>query len=638
MQTRRSDRQSRTSTQSTATIANLSPIARPTPISILGDSHVFALSDRVYRAPWGELFAFRSLYCPGLRTREFMRADGVLDDRVRLALQVGRVLMFNGAAMEAAHHAASPHWREITRLDDRLGVEPAVAVSSASIDVIEVANGIAETDVALPQPILDDPRTPDVCRTTAPGALAADEAQRRFAAPLEPLRAGLRILRAHGLSRLAVLGLPPISLDDGLCDAGYVSAGFSLVRRASRLAFRYKTMLLMNAALERLCGEEGVPFIDRWTALTTNGLVRPGVLRDFVHVSEKAAGHLAAQLIDVLGAPPAPQPADDPDDPAERTARSYFALFGGRKLEDAALASLHALAAVGPGVRVLDIGCGRGELARAAASAGADVTVVDPSADAIAVARETVGDLPVRFVCGAASAFRDAGRFDVAIASSELEATADNARLRLFENVAAMLRPSGSFVIRARAERDEDRAAALRWELAGPFEYVLAWAGTRDDPRGALARRLTAAELRESTDAFAIASHEPIDIGRVLERVTMNAVEASVALSLLRSPRQVGAGEAFVAHVTLHNGGAETLRSFEPNPVRLAYAWLDADGVATDAGRARIEPPAEPGATREYALAVVAPLQRGSRGLRVTVVQETVQWFDAAAEAIVDVI
>ncbi|MFG1398045.1 class I SAM-dependent methyltransferase [Roseixanthobacter pseudopolyaromaticivorans] len=42
------------------------------------------------------------------------------------------------------------------------------------------------------------------------------------------------------------------------------------------------------------------------------------------------------------------------------------------------------------GLKVLDVGCGTGALARALSARGAEVTGIDPQADAIAVARQTV--------------------------------------------------------------------------------------------------------------------------------------------------------------------------------------------------------------------------------------------------------
>jgi len=67
------------------------PMPRPTPIYMLGDSHIFALSDRLFRTSWGELVEFRALYCRDLRTRDFVRPGGALDPRIQEALRVARI-------------------------------------------------------------------------------------------------------------------------------------------------------------------------------------------------------------------------------------------------------------------------------------------------------------------------------------------------------------------------------------------------------------------------------------------------------------------------------------------------------------------------------------------------------------------
>jgi ubiquinone/menaquinone biosynthesis C-methylase UbiE len=50
--------------------------------------------------------------------------------------------------------------------------------------------------------------------------------------------------------------------------------------------------------------------------------------------------------------------------------------------------------APGPGVRVLDAGCGRGEVLYACASAGAEVAGIDYSQDAVEITRETLAEFP----------------------------------------------------------------------------------------------------------------------------------------------------------------------------------------------------------------------------------------------------
>ena len=66
-----------------------------------------------------------------------------------------------------------------------------------------------------------------------------------------------------------------------------------------------------------------------------------------------------------------------------------FVSSGGQRLRPRLARSL-ALASLGPGVHLLDLGCGRGEVAVHAALRGARVTAVDYSADCVRLTREAV--------------------------------------------------------------------------------------------------------------------------------------------------------------------------------------------------------------------------------------------------------
>jgi len=214
---------------------------------MLGDSHIFALSDRLFRTSWGEMVEFRALYCRSLRTCDFVRPDGALDERIQEALRVARIgpkrWILTEDALGHRSSIGTGDWPGVRALEDRT-TDPALVIATGGQDFGEVAFEITESDLELPLEIRTDPGTPEVCRTTAPGALPAQEAERRFAEPLEPLRAVLRMFRASGLTRVAVLGHPPMSLDEDDCDRNYRTAGFPPAPRSSMLAWRYKTLLL----------------------------------------------------------------------------------------------------------------------------------------------------------------------------------------------------------------------------------------------------------------------------------------------------------------------------------------------------------------------------------------------------------
>ncbi|MEA2720187.1 MAG: hypothetical protein QOJ39_2051 [Candidatus Eremiobacteraeota bacterium] len=634
-------------------MSTLGSPANPLPVYALGDSNVSTFADRVYRAPSGTSYLFRALYCPGLRARDFAAPGGGLGPRITAALAAERLLVSHGATLEPAHATTSTHWAWVRDLEGRAASPPPLAIAAGIIDLHEVSVGIAEPDIELPNVLRADPATPPVCLPTAAGALPAADAVRRYADVLEPLRTGLRALRALGFTRLGVLGLPPVTLDDAYADRAAAGAGFAIVPRPFPTAFRYKGLLIANMVFARLSREENVTFVDRWAAFTgADGLVAPGVLRDFIHLTPEATTRSAAALVAEVvekdrrivadAARDAGDPADVPetedagDAPAFQTA-----------LTDVHLAAVHALAAASPGDRVLHVGRGHADLPYALAANGAHVTATAYGPQAAAYVHPRVR------LAEPGAAFGDAP-YDVAITSGVDELAPGEAD-GLYRALAGALRPSGLLIVHpartpwaartggAETPLPHASPGRLRRELRAAFPHVLVWLGEGDDVRGSLARPFTTAAARSATDVFAVASHQPLDASALLARITtepLDADESQVRLTDAYAPRRVVRGQRFVAEVTLHNGGDAPLSSFGPNPVQFAAVWLDGEHrpVDGDGARALVAPAARPCETGRYAVQVTAPDAPGRYTLRLTLVQEFVRWYSTAADLVVAVL
>lgn len=117
---------------------------------------------------------------------------------------------------------------------------------------------------------------------------------------------------------------------------------------------------------------------------------------------------------------------------------------------EASVAWIVARFGVGPGTRVLDLGCGPGLYANRLAAAGARVTGVDWSVSSLAHARteaERAG-LPVRYEAADYLAWETAERFDLALLIfCDLCALAPGERARLLRKVRGWLAPGGAFLL-----------------------------------------------------------------------------------------------------------------------------------------------------------------------------------------------
>ena len=113
------------------------------------------------------------------------------------------------------------------------------------------------------------------------------------------------------------------------------------------------------------------------------------------------------------------------------------------------------LLGVGPGIRLLDAGCGRGEVLRAAAAAGAEVAGADYSRDAVDVARETlsgVSGADIRRADVAELPWPDAS-FDRILFGDVIEHLDPEHGRRALRELHRVLRPGGRLLVHTAPNR-----------------------------------------------------------------------------------------------------------------------------------------------------------------------------------------
>jgi SAM-dependent methyltransferase len=367
-----------------------------------------------------------------------------------------------------------------------------------------------------------------------------------------------------------------------------------------------------------------------------------------------------------------------------------FLQHQGRRLEDPRLRSVAAIATIVPRGRVLDLGCGRGELAYFLAQRGYEVTAVDYSEDAIALAQSVFATAPeeikqrVTFCCASVvTATFVANHYDLAIASDLIEHLAPDEVEQLYANVQQWLKPTGRFVLHtfpnlwhyrydyARRRRtaaklgawlpldprtayerlmhiNEQSPAVMKRQLKRVFSSVSLWFGDVGQPGGSLVRAYSRRELAAAPSLYAIASASSIDLKQLQTRLWMKPVRfwwRKLKLDLLETPTIAAPDATFEIQVQLTNHSRHTLSSYGPQPMHFAYRWLDPDSrqpIVAEGQRTAIFPPL-PGqpieqtpdklgyAAMRCSVQVQAPSQSGRALLRITLVQEGVQWLDRRA-------
>ena len=350
---------------------------------------------------------------------------------------------------------------------------------------------------------------------------------------------------------------------------------------------------------------------------------------------------------------------------------------GGKQLLDDRLTTVAALASLKNTGRILDIGCGRGELAYYFAQQGFQVTAVDYSEDAVRLAEQTfAGEPDLRSKVELSQAnicdLDLSGSYDIVIASDVVEHLTPAELDAMYEKVSRHLGTAGIFLVHtypnlwyfrydyARRRRlaaslgaylpkeprtryellmhiNEQNPRVLKRQLARYFPNVLLWFGELDSIGGSLLRKCSHAELAASRDLWAIASHLPVSTETVRSRLESKPLPphqlSVIRLATVQAPAETGAGQRFAVAVEISNRSAFVLGSMQPSPVHISYHWMSGDAeTATlfDGIRTPIRPPLAPGATRRFEALVDSPPAPGRYVLRMTLVQEGVQWFDAA--------
>lgn len=354
----------------------------------------------------------------------------------------------------------------------------------------------------------------------------------------------------------------------------------------------------------------------------------------------------------------------------------------GKLLEDLRLQAVATLAGIKRQGRVLDLGCGRGELTYYFATHGFEVTAVDYSPHSIELAKKCfVGEnklkTNVQFLCESVCTVPLDDSYDLVVASDLIEHLSPDELEHLYHRVSQHLKPDGVFVIHTfpnlwyyqyeypRQKKiaalvgeylpDEPRTSyellmhineqsprVLNKQLSKYFPYNLVWFGDPSNPGGSLVNKFSLREICAALSLFAIASHQPINQEQLKKRLQMSPLPAiapeEIELSVINYPSEVAVSSEFNIQLKITNNTNTLLNSYGNKPMHISYHWLDSKAnnyLVFEGERTKIFPPLEGKedlldniATRNYRARVMALPKPGNYILRVTLVQEAVRWFE----------
>jgi cyclopropane fatty-acyl-phospholipid synthase-like methyltransferase len=385
--------------------------------------------------------------------------------------------------------------------------------------------------------------------------------------------------------------------------------------------------------------------------------------RDRVDWYAAIPGYAGELIIKVATAPAAP-PAQTSRDLRHTYDHTYytqschgydaFATYQGQRLLDERLQAVATIAGLKQSGRVLDLGCGRGELSYYFAQQGFEVTAIDYSPTAIDLAQQCLATAPalaqrVQLICADVNQVElELGTYDLAIATDLIEHLAPAELTQLYQRLQQWLKPDGLLIIhtfpnrwyyqydyarkrrQAKAlgaylpsqprSRDEQRMhineqspRVLQRQLAASFAQVQVWFSGQGENYvgGSLVQPFSRRDLAAAPSLYAIAARQPGPTrlrDRLCELLQTQPIPsprlpwgqglrpAQLRLRLLATPTTLPPGVTIEIPVQLDNASAYKLHSGGAYPIYWAFRWLDPTGaiIVENGQRTRLIPPSLP--------------------------------------------
>jgi 2-polyprenyl-3-methyl-5-hydroxy-6-metoxy-1,4-benzoquinol methylase len=330
--------------------------------------------------------------------------------------------------------------------------------------------------------------------------------------------------------------------------------------------------------------------------------------------------------------------------------------------------------------KILDLGCGRGELSYAMAKGGADVLAIDYSAASIKIAEKNFGGKLDNLKYKKIDFFEldPALIFDKIVASDLVEHIDTELFGRFLKSINAHLNKGGIFILhtapnkyvysykykkdRAKAEKlglylpenprsfyeslmhiNEQTPGSLKRALKKYFKNICVWTANTEEPAGDLIKKPSKDSLSANRSIFALASNDDnIEGGAVIKKdiinlLTQNELKdiSGISLEFLTDyayAKKIKKNSIYTFKFNLVNNGVTALKSLGKNPISLSYHIKDANGnyIVYDGIRTGLPSVIYPKQTAKVDIAVQFPISSytGKAFIEFTMLQEGVFWFE----------
>ena len=243
------------------------------PVYIIGDSHVLAYRNLIFRETWtGSWFATRTKYISGLAAGDFFKpASDEFHPGLIEALQYEGLVR----AHQASHLSLEEIDYNIAKASGHSVVPPLLMTACGDIDIRLMLLPMLKDQFDFVPPF----ETPYA--NSGKPLLAWDICEEVLQRHLTPFIAGLQRLQGSGFNRLYVpLVTPPTLREENFLERhGYRCPA----------SVRYKAVFAFNRLLSERCKALGIPLLDIWPQVTTDGYLRPEFEFDGVHLAPSAA-------------------------------------------------------------------------------------------------------------------------------------------------------------------------------------------------------------------------------------------------------------------------------------------------------------------------------------------------------------